>query len=354
MKKIVFLLVLILSIQGLFAQKVLNPYGGFTGTDIKNRASVPLQANIAVNGTAVECRNITITNIRTILDETLTGIGALSTSPKVNPFSEFGPREWYINAGVLTDRIKTPYQFGNFACYDHNAVAPYISSMPTNLYIIEGQTELYLPIAVLLGQIDWKKHPFLKSVNLEVLINGSSAGVQHLELGSDYLKTTHSFNLAINTTGWTYQHTATFRFYFGKDAANSWTELANVPNITNVDAVINVWLKAKLGTFNIGSDLQTSLGGNATIIKTPANCYITQNDAGADMLTLSTNGIDTNSDGVGDLNLVQADRYIWVQLNGGDWYIQDAIRMHVDDSAGGTYTLPWNITYNDVVNVEIR
>lgn len=333
-------------------QKVIGAYGGFTATDILNRASNT--SDMVVSGTNVNCSNITVTRVKTVLGESTTSVGGLCTSGNVNLWSGFGPTEWYLSGGNFLNRIKTPYSMGGFAGYAHQAAAPYISSMPANLYIIEGQTELYLPIAVLLGQIDWKKHPFLKSINLEVLINGSNVGVQHLEFGSDYLKTTHSFNPAINTTGWTYQHTAIFRFYFGKDAANGWTEIANVPNISNTEALINIWLKAKLGTFNVGADLQASLGGNAAIIKTPANCYITQNDAGADFLTLSTNGIDTNSDGIGDLNLVQADRYIWVQLNNGAWFVQDYIRMHVNDSAGGTYTLPWNVTYNDIVNVEIR
>src|SRR5659263_201771 len=230
--------------------KIISAYGGFTATDIKNRADIPLPENMAVTGSDVDCDTITMTNIKSALGESSTALGVLSTSPLVNKWSEFSPREWYIENGVLLDRVNAPYSFGSFVGYDKDAVAPYISSMPTNLYVIEGQTELYLPIAVLLGQIDWKKHPFLKSINLEVLINGSVAGVQHLALGSDYLKTTHSFDLVINTTGWIYQHTATFRFYFGKDTANGWTELDNVPNITNVDALINVWLKAKLGTFN--------------------------------------------------------------------------------------------------------
>ena len=162
MKKLLLILVFALLIQGLFAQKVLNPYGGFTATDIKNRSDIPLQANINVVGSTVECSVINATLIKTVLGETVTGIGALSTSPNVNKWSGFGPTEWW-NGGnsTITDRVIAPYQFGNFAGYHHNAITPFIQPVSDIVLASDYNAVSYSPtIKVNLGEVNWEKWGF--------------------------------------------------------------------------------------------------------------------------------------------------------------------------------------------------
>jgi len=337
--------------------KTIYQYAGFTATDLKNRGSAT--CDMVVNGTGVDCTNITDTRVKNVLGESTTAVSGLCSSSLVNKWSNFSPRLWSINSFVMADAVKTPYSMGAFAGYCHTAVAPYVSSMPSGLYIIEGQTSLNLPISVLLGQVDWMSTPFLKSLNLEILVGGSSLAVMHENMNpSTYLTNTHTFDPSINTTGWTTPHIATFRYYFGKDSANSYTELCNVPNLSGITATINVWMKAKLGTFVASSGLASTLGKpSAVLIKDTAdllNCYVSQNDAGVDTITLSCHGIDTNSDGVGDLTILTKDRYTWYRLNGGSWVIGDYLSMQINYSAGGTFYLPFSVTYNDVVDCEIR
>ena len=107
--------------------KVLNAYGGFTAQAIKDRAEIPIQPYMTVVGNTVECVTIPISVIKGILASSSTSVGGLCTSPNVNQWSGFGPREWYVSSGALLDRAKTPYSMGNFAGYNHDA-------MPANIY----------------------------------------------------------------------------------------------------------------------------------------------------------------------------------------------------------------------------
>ena len=162
MKNLLLILVFALSIQGLFAQKVLNTYGGFTAADIKNRASIPLQSNIIVNGSTVECSFLTTTQIKNVLGESVTGVGALSISPMVNKWSGFGPREWW-NGGnsTITDRVIAPYQMGNFAGYNHNAITPFIQPVSNIVLGSDYNAVSYSPtIKVNLGEVNWSKWGF--------------------------------------------------------------------------------------------------------------------------------------------------------------------------------------------------
>ena len=336
--------------------KDILTYGGFTATQIKTRASIPADADMSISGSIISCNNINIGDIKALIGESTADLSVLCQSSLVNKWSGYSPREWYVSGYSYLDRPKTPYMAGYFAGYHHSAPAPYITDRTTDFTIAQGTAIAYVNASILLGEIDWLLiNPFVKSVNMEVSVGGSVVDLQHITLNpSDYLVNTQTFHSTLNTTGWTSLHTVTVRFYFGRDAANSYSEICNIPNISSFDVAISVQMLAVLGTFNVGSALNTYLGGSAIIIKTLANCYVTQNDYGIDTLTLSTNGIDTNADGIGDLNILNASRYIWVQLNGGTWYIQDYIYMPNSASAGGTYNLPWSITYGDVVNVEIR
>ena len=108
--------------QVVTAQKVLSAYGGFTSADIKNRADIPLQANMTVSGSNVNCTNINVTQVKNVLGESVTGVGALCQSANVNKWSNYSSREWLISWPTITNSVKFPYQLGSFAGYDKEAV----------------------------------------------------------------------------------------------------------------------------------------------------------------------------------------------------------------------------------------
>jgi len=236
MKKLVFLLFLILSIQGLFAQKVLTAYSGFTATDIKNRASVPLQANIAVNGASVECRNITTTNIKTVLNETVTGIGALCQSANVNTWSNFGPTEWYIDATVLKNRVKTPYQFGSFAGYNNNAIAPGFmgSSHITSFKYIQNDANPYtISVGLQGGEINFPAMVNATHAKLVVRYQGTIVGSNLIALGSSY-NSTVPINpyCTVSMGSWTGNKEFTASVYLSNVNADDLCLFPNVPEWT--------------------------------------------------------------------------------------------------------------------------
>jgi hypothetical protein len=340
--------------------KIISAYGGFTATEIKNRASNT--SDMSVVGTTVECSYITTTKIKNILGGAATAIGAFCTNASVNQWSNFSPIKWDVSGNTFIKSIKTPYTFGSFAGYHHDAATPFVSGDITDFSIIESQQTEYITIGLHLGEIDWMQYhpvPAIASLNMEIKVNGSVENVIHETLSStDYLNQLHTLEASINTSGWGLQtHTVACRFYLGRGSANSWEELMAIPTLNTITEYGSVTRKAYLRFFDIGDALLASLGAGSVIIQSApdiTNTYVTQNDAGTDTVTITCHGIDTNADRVGDLNLVQADRYAWTRLNDGDWYILNYIQMHVDDSASATFNLPWTVTYGDIVDVEIR
>jgi len=106
--------------------KRLYTYAGFTATDLKNRASIPSQADITVGSNYIDCSSVDIpSEIRDVIGEGSNDLGTIYISAKVNKWSGFGPREWYVSGGLLLNRVKAlPYDMANLCGYNHNAVTP--------------------------------------------------------------------------------------------------------------------------------------------------------------------------------------------------------------------------------------
>src|SRR5674476_899632 len=100
--------------------KILYIYGGFSATQLKSRASIPSQGDIAVGANYIDCSSIDIpSEIRDAIGEGSNDLGTIYTSSKVNQWSEFSPRQWYISAGQLQNGIKAlPYDMANFCGYN--------------------------------------------------------------------------------------------------------------------------------------------------------------------------------------------------------------------------------------------
>jgi hypothetical protein len=101
--------------------KILTAYGNWTATEIKLKASIPASADMSVVGNTVECSNVVLSYIKTVLGSLENEVSALCLSVLVNIWSGFGPTEWIVEAYYLVNRVKTPYKLGNFAGYSHEA-----------------------------------------------------------------------------------------------------------------------------------------------------------------------------------------------------------------------------------------
>ena len=337
--------------------KTISAYGGFTAAQLKSRASIPAQSDMTVSGSDVICNRIKLKSIASILGiSNPKGLHSISISSAVNQYSQFSSRYWLLSGGTLISQPKTRSLFSYFAGYNHNAQTPYFTFITSDFNIYEGSTSTTVIASLLLGEVKWLDIPFLASVNMEVKVNGSVVDTQHITLNSsNYLTTSQSFSSFINTSAWNTNKTITLRFYFGKDASNSYQELCSVPTISDVSIAATMIYKAKLRSFRVSDALVSTLGGNAAVCfhyGDLANCYVTQSSSS---VTLSFHGIDTNNDGVGDLNLILADRYLWYKRNNDSFALLQYVQMHNDDSVGGTYGCNMDtLTYGDLVDIEIR
>jgi hypothetical protein len=108
-----------------------------------------------------------------------------------------------------------------------------------------------------------------------------------------------------------------------------------------------------LNSFTVSSDFRTTLGGYAEIVRTStdiSNCFVTI----AQRVLLSTHGIDTDYDGVGDLNFYERSTSWYIRKNGGSWTFLSDVDMPVDNAAGVDTYSPITLNYGDLVDVEIR
>lgn len=347
----------------------LVSYGGISASTIKSRSSIPAQADMTIDGSNVDARNIKLSDASALVGTSPAQLSEACQSANINPWSRWSPKYWLMSGGVFTLTQRANKDLGTFAGYDHNAQAPYISSHTADFNFYEGQTgTLWVRADLFLGQINWMDTPFLKSVNMEVTIGGSVVGNAHIALNSsDYLVTSHTLEASFDASAWNSSKTATLRFYFGKDSANSWQELGAIPNIGTEQVVMTFVPKARLRSFTVSDSLRSTLGGYAEIIRTSAdvaNCYVTQLNGGLGSVTLACHGIDTDQDGVGDLDFTQSDRALWYKRNNEDWRVmtdQYPFVMLGDASCGGTFYSVFDLnnpdiqlTYNDQVDIEIR
>ena len=342
----------------------LVPFGGITAITIKSRAEIPSSASMTVNGTNLDCNDINISQIASVIGSSYNDLGVLCQSSLVNKWSGYSPREFYISSGTMLDRLKTPYSLGDFAGYDHAALSPYLLSHTADFSIMEtaGTTSTTVNASVMLGQINWwLTDLYFGSVIMEASIGGSVVTTQIINLSqSTFLTTSSDFSATINTTGWTTAHTVNLAFYFGKDAAHSNTKLCSLPGLSSTDIIIGVNRIPRIGTFLASSGLAATLGkSSAVLITTPTDltlCYVTMGTS--QTISVNCHGVDTNNDGVGDLTLFSSGRFLYWRVNGGSWWLLNGITMAIDNSSGGTFgavniSIP-AITYNDIIDVEVR
>ena len=137
--------------------KILFTYGGFTAAQLKSRASIPYQGDIAAGVNYIDCSSIDIpTEIRDTIGEGSNDLGTIYLSAKVNQWSNFSPREWYISGGQFLNRVKAlPYDMANFCGYNHNATPPMVGQRTINASVYNYPDIFSVSVFVYSSEINW-------------------------------------------------------------------------------------------------------------------------------------------------------------------------------------------------------
>ena len=325
--------------------KIISAYGGFSSSDIKSRANIPAQTDMTISGSNVDCVNIRDTDVKNILGESVTGVGALCSSSKVNIWSWFSPRYWSHNGTDFINNLIMPYSLGSFSGYNHYANHPFWTTKDTVITHYEGNNSVQINSYIMLGEIDYKA--ILGSINkikIDILdTDNNLIETNSIFVDSNYLHVQQNLYATINTTSYNYDKTLKIQIYF---ADNTDSKISSIPAIDEYNAVIKFYAYAAIGTNNLSDAVRIDnptwslLRGAASVQQGPST-YI-----------LNYNGIDSDGNGTGD---VSAYLQIYARKNGGTWQsLGQTVEFIPGDTWGANGDLPFTLTYGDVVDFELR
>lgn len=209
--------------------KTISAYGGFTSADLKARAEIPAQTDMTISGSNVDCVNIKDSDIKNVLGESVTGVGALCISPLVNKWSGFGPWEYYNVSGVLTTRIVPPYSLGIFAGYHHGAIVPYMQ--PVSAIVLDSSYNAVAynaTIKINLGELNWSKFGYdYCYILVDGVVNSSFALTAYTG------NTLKDVVIALTTPVQGYDRNYAVTIWMGND-------IQKTSNLTQVSGVFNI------------------------------------------------------------------------------------------------------------------
>ncbi|HZK96676.1 MAG TPA: hypothetical protein VFC67_20930 [Prolixibacteraceae bacterium] len=319
--------------------KILYTYGGFTAAQLKERASIPSQADITAGSNYIDCSSIDIpTEIRDVIGEGSNDLGTIYTSAKVNKWSGFGPWTWYVSGGVLYFIIKSnPYDMSNFCGYNHNARQTSISGQIATIRVNAGQSaNIGITCTLDIGEVNWSAIGGIAKIAFKSSIGGSLLGVTYYDINCDVFDLQNLFT-ATNTQN----QTITNELFF-VDSNN--VKVADIPNISSFNTALVVNVVAVVG----GCVLADS-EANPSIFLHVNSFTINQ---GNETYSLNLGGIyDESIPGY-----VSRVCNLYAQLNIGAMVTcNKSITFYGNDNAQTVAgTLPFNIDYNDVVYFELR
>jgi hypothetical protein len=244
--------------------KTIYQYAGFTATDLKNRGSAT--CDMVVNGTGVDCTNITDTRVKNVLGESTTAVSGLCSSSLVNKWSGFAPTEWYFSGDNFLNRVKTPYSMGNFAGYNHNAVAAgWMSGYVTSFKYVGTDTSKILSGALQGGEIDFAN--VVNATHVKWVVKDSLnnvIGSNVVALGSYYNSNPIIPTCTLSFSGWTGTKTLTSTLYLSNVGGSEFAVYPNTVSGWTITASQRVEPTANV-TLIVGDTLIRAAGGTATI-----------------------------------------------------------------------------------------
>ena len=335
--------------------KIINTYGGFTAQQIKDRASAT--CNMVVNGSTVECSDITVSKVKNVLGANTTTVGGLCSSSTVNKWSQFSSYECYSDNGVLKFMLKTPYTLGCFAGYNHNAVAPSFTDKTTSIEKTSDQSivvdqEVVFPCTITaniyIGELDWthktttlgqvskiRFDTYLKGTSDDTLICSTDYGMFDTpNNGYGYFSLSNSFNAS--QSGAQYYS----ELYFINSLGN---KVAYITNLDGWNTTFKVNYVTSTGTIALYDPLHS-------YILTVTSMFINQSAN-----TYEINIFDCYEENVGD---VTANYNLYARLNSGSWVscnkevIFNGAKLDNRQTVAGT--LPFTVTWNDNVDFLIQ
>jgi len=109
------------------ADKSQSEYRAYEATVLKSRAEIPEAANISVNASAIACKNIKATQLKSVLGTAGNKCSEFFSAAGLNVWSGFvGIRREVSAAGAVlrNERVTANRRLADFAGYDHGASAP--------------------------------------------------------------------------------------------------------------------------------------------------------------------------------------------------------------------------------------
>ena len=205
-------------------------FGGRTGQDLKNSASIPSPDGISDVADYIDCSLVDIpTEIRDVIGESSNDLGTIYTSIKVNKWSCFGPWKHEIQAGVLVHTlISNPYDMSNFCGYNHNAIAPgFMTDKPTSFTYTPSDTTKILSTGLQGGEIDFASMMSATHVKWVVKDGANVVGSTTVPLGIYLTSYPIIPQVTISLSGFNGTKSLDSRIYLSDSAQN---ELAMFPN----------------------------------------------------------------------------------------------------------------------------
>jgi len=319
--------------------KLISAYAGFTATDLKNRGSNT--CDMVVNGTNVDCTNLTDTRIKNVLGVGVTGVAQLCTSTAVNKWSCFSPTEWYVGTYPnLVNRVKTPYTMGSFAGYNHNAVEPtsFNSSFEYTKGAAGSTITQSIAAKVKMGEYDWSKlgGTHARVVTFDGASIYSQSGILPINGAGNFITFDNvTFTFSTSTVGTTNYVTKTYI------CASDGSEIAELPIYGNITCtiiaatayILTVKVSGSVKSFTMIGDADHSNGnyitrtGKYTGTGTVANKTLT--NIVYDLLNKTTNAVEST------LTVTSFNSYEYPTML-SDMYINDTEAF----SAGGQRLIP--------------
>jgi len=234
--------------------KVISAYESFTATAIKTKATIPDQSDMTVNGTNVECSNISIAKVHNGIQSSCLHLYGLCTSPRVNKYSGFGPRYWYVSGGNLVSGIKTPYQLGDFAGYNHNAPATGWMNKPATTMWSSPTMDVIFTADINVSEIKYSDITNCHGVALTIwnAAGTSLLKFQILDVDSGSFGGNCSLECTFTAGTITTETTYTGKIYLTDNTTNFLENLGNalckIPNIDDFTTTVKVYVSTTLNT----------------------------------------------------------------------------------------------------------
>lgn len=301
--------------------KIINDYGGFTATAIAAKASNT--CNMTVLGTTVDCTNIQISKIKNVIGHYNADLGSLCNSSNVNKWSGFSPLEWYASASQVLSRVKTPYEMGSFAGYNHNA-APASLGLNNSITLNSSysNSNFNLSVDLQLSEVNWSALDFdnwlitvdnvIASTGLLSSVNGNLINAV-IPLTAPYAGANKTYSI---------------KLWFGLSDIHTTAQLVEVANSTTI---------------------------NVKVAAAYANHLIS--DSAANRNVVNASGlIDEATEYVYRLDLVSTNKYLSIAGNSlsGTYYITADIKRISDNAFLRTEIIPHRLFRTNVYMYKIN